>query len=93
MRIGKVYDKEILVAALLHDVMDEAGTTYEEISNLYGKTVSQYVQEMTVKKELTLKERKKFLESYKSQSGKKSENDAWGLQKHDEPQAFLAPYL
>ena len=60
MRIGKVYDKEILVAALLHDVMDEAGTTYEEISNLYGKTVSQYVQEMTVKKELTLKEQKKL---------------------------------
>ncbi len=55
-----VYDKEILVAALLHDVMDEAGTTYEEISNLYGKTVSQYVQEMTVKKELTLKEQKKL---------------------------------
>ncbi len=60
MRIGKVYDKNVLSAALLHDVMDETGTTYEEIENRYGKIVSQYVQEMTVKKELTLKEQKKY---------------------------------
>lgn len=60
MRIGKVYDKNVLMAALLHDVMDETGATYEEIENLYGKTVSQYVQEMTVKKDLTLKEQKKY---------------------------------
>ena len=60
MRIGKVYDKEVLVAALLHDIMDDTGTTYEEISGLYGKKVSQYVEEMTVKKELPLKQQKKY---------------------------------
>lgn len=60
MRIGKVYDKEILVASLLHDVLDDTGTTYEELSKCYGNTVAQYVQEMTSKKGLTLKEQKKL---------------------------------
>ncbi len=59
MSVGHVYSKDVLVAALLHDVMDDTGTTYEEISSLFGKPVSSYVQEMTSKKDLPLKEQKK----------------------------------
>ncbi len=59
MRVGHVYSQEVLIAALLHDVMDETGATYEEISHLYGSQVVSYVQEMTSKKEVSLKAQKK----------------------------------
>lgn len=59
VKVGKVYDKKIVIAALLHDLMDDTGVTYEEIAKLYGQTVSDYVEEMTTKKNISLKEQKK----------------------------------
>ncbi len=59
IRIGKVYDRKIIIAALLHDLMDDTNTTYEEISSRFGNTVSEYVKEMTMKKNVSLKEQKK----------------------------------
>jgi guanosine-3',5'-bis(diphosphate) 3'-pyrophosphohydrolase len=59
MNVGHVYSKDVLIAALLHDVMDDTNTTYEEISEVYGKQVTSYVREMTTKKDLPLKEQKK----------------------------------
>ncbi len=59
MSVGHVYSKDVLVAALLHDVMDDTGATYEEISSIYGQQVTSYVREMTTKKDIPLKEQKK----------------------------------
>ncbi len=59
LKVGQVYDKDVLVAALLHDVLDGTTATEKEISDHYGKTVASYVQEMTSPKDLSLKEQKK----------------------------------
>jgi len=59
MKIGHVYDKDVLITALLHDVMDDTQTTYEQITSLYGTKVSSYLEEMTSKQGLSLKEQKK----------------------------------
>jgi guanosine-3',5'-bis(diphosphate) 3'-pyrophosphohydrolase len=58
-RIGGVYDKDVLVAALLHDVLDGTTATEKEIGKLYGKNVASYVVEMTTTKGIPLKEQKK----------------------------------
>lgn len=59
IRIGHVYDVDIIVGALLHDVMDETGANYEEIGAYFGMDVVQYVQEMTVDSSLSVKEQQK----------------------------------
>lgn len=59
MQIGNIYDVDIIIAAILHDVMDDTGTSYEEITKKFGSKVSSYVQEMSDDKSLSLKERKK----------------------------------
>lgn len=60
MRIGHVYDVDVLVAALLHDVLDDTGTTVQEISGYFGDKVAAYVQEVTGDMKLSSKERKKM---------------------------------
>jgi guanosine-3',5'-bis(diphosphate) 3'-pyrophosphohydrolase len=59
MRVGHVYDPHVLMAALLHDVLDDTGAALTDISKRYGQTVAHYVEEMTDNKQLSLKERKK----------------------------------
>lgn len=36
-------DEEILAAAVLHDVVEDTGTTIEEIREIFGKNVAEYV--------------------------------------------------
>ena len=60
MRIGHVYDTDVLIAALLHDVLDDTGTTREEIASQFGEKVASYVEEMTEDLKLSSKERKKL---------------------------------
>ena len=59
VRIGGVYDKDVLVAALLHDVLDGTTATEKEIGKLYGKNVASFVVEMTTTKGISLKDQKK----------------------------------
>lgn len=59
MKIGQVYDSEVLIAALLHDTLEDNLSTAEEITERYGKSVADYVSELTDNKALPLKERKK----------------------------------
>src|ERR1044071_3860374 len=56
--VGKVSDYDILIAAVLHDTVEDTQTTPEEISNLFGDTVSGYVLEVTDDKSLPKAERK-----------------------------------
>ena len=45
--IGKVEDYDILIAAILHDTLEDTETTPEEITELFGETVCGYVLEVT----------------------------------------------
>jgi len=42
-----ITDRDTLVAALLHDTIEDTGTTYEELEKLFGKTVADTVRELT----------------------------------------------
>lgn len=44
---GGVTDEAMLVAALLHDVVEETGTTLDEIKERFGEDVAQLVSELT----------------------------------------------
>lgn len=59
VNIGNVYDVDIIIAALLHDVMDGTDATYDEIATYFGLKVATYVQEVTGDLTLSDKEQKK----------------------------------
>jgi guanosine-3',5'-bis(diphosphate) 3'-pyrophosphohydrolase len=42
-----ITDRATLVAALLHDTIEDTGTSYEQIEKLFGKTVADTVRELT----------------------------------------------
>lgn len=55
---GNVTDKEILMAAVLHDVIEDTNTTAEEIAERFGKNVASIVLELTDDISLSKEERK-----------------------------------
>lgn len=58
---GKVYDQQILVAAILHDTIEDTKTTQEELRQLFGEDVLSIVLEVTDDKSIQ-KERRKQLQ-------------------------------
>lgn len=58
--IGGVQDIEVLIAAILHDTIEDCGVSSEEISVLFGGTVASYVVELTDDKSLPKAERKRL---------------------------------
>ncbi len=58
--VGEVRDMNILIAALLHDTIEDTETTPEEIESLFGKAVLSLVQECTDDKSLPKAERKRL---------------------------------
>ena len=58
--VGKVDDVNVIVAALLHDVVEDTDTTNEEIRDRYGDVVADLVAEVTDDKNLKKKERKEL---------------------------------
>ncbi|MBS0620117.1 MAG: HD domain-containing protein [Verrucomicrobia bacterium] len=58
-KIGKVRDSAVLIAALLHDTLEDTQTTEAEIEELYGVAVLGYVKELTDDKSLSFEERKR----------------------------------
>lgn len=56
--VGKVEDYDVLIGAILHDTVEDTGTTKEEITELFGETVCGYVSEVTDDKSLPKAERK-----------------------------------
>jgi len=58
--VGKVADHDILIAAILHDTIEDTETTSEEITELFGKAVCEYVLEVTDDKSLPKAERKQL---------------------------------
>ena len=56
--IGKVEDYDILIAAILHDTIEDTETIKEELTELFGAKVCGYVLEVTDDKDLPKAERK-----------------------------------
>ncbi len=56
--IGNVTDHEILMAAILHDTIEDTETTAEELTALFGERVCRIVLEVTDDKSLAKEERK-----------------------------------
>ena len=56
--VGKVEDFDILIAAILHDTIEDTDTTKEEITELFGERVCGMVLEVTDDKSLLKAERK-----------------------------------
>lgn len=57
---GKVTDLNIILAALLHDTVEDTETTETELINNFGKEITSYVIEMTDDKSLDKKLRKEL---------------------------------
>lgn len=58
MEVGKEQDINLLIAAVLHDTIEDTETEPEEILNLFGKNVMDIVLEVTDDKSLPNEERK-----------------------------------
>jgi len=58
--VGKVEDFNILIAAVLHDTIEDTETTEEEIEKLFGAEVCKMVLELTDDKSLPKAERKQL---------------------------------
>lgn len=57
--VGRVSDPVILMAAILHDTVEDTETTFEELESLFGSDVSKLVSEVTDDKSLPKPERKR----------------------------------
>jgi guanosine-3',5'-bis(diphosphate) 3'-pyrophosphohydrolase len=58
--VGQVEDEDILIAALLHDTIEDTETTREEIAAEFGQAVASLVSECTDDKSLPQMERKRL---------------------------------
>jgi guanosine-3',5'-bis(diphosphate) 3'-pyrophosphohydrolase len=51
-RVGAVQDEAVLIAAVLHDTIEDTGTTEEELGAKFGQAVLDYIKEVTDDKRL-----------------------------------------
>ncbi len=58
--VGKIEDYDVLIAAVLHDTIEDTDTTEEEIAEMFGETVCGYVAEVTDDKSLPKARRKEL---------------------------------
>lgn len=57
-------DDDVVTAALLHDTIEDTGTTREEIADVFGERVASMVEALTESKELSWRERKEAYFEY-----------------------------
>ena len=58
--VGKIEDYDVLIAAVLHDTIEDTETSKEEITEKFGATVCGYVLEVTDDKSLPKAKRKQL---------------------------------
>lgn len=58
--VGLVNDEKVLMAALLHDTIEDTGATAEELDFLFGKEVTSIVLEVTDDKTMEWQSRKDY---------------------------------
>jgi guanosine-3',5'-bis(diphosphate) 3'-pyrophosphohydrolase len=59
-RVGDVSDLPALLAAVLHDTVEDTGTTFSELEQVFGRDVRILVEEVTDDKSLPKEERKRL---------------------------------
>jgi guanosine-3',5'-bis(diphosphate) 3'-pyrophosphohydrolase len=52
-------DQEVIIAAIIHDVVEDTGTPLEEIGQLFGRTIAHYVEALTKNEALPKKRRER----------------------------------
>jgi (p)ppGpp synthase/HD superfamily hydrolase len=52
-------DQQIIVATILHDVVEDTGTSLDEISQLFGRTIAYYVEVLTKNEALPQRRRER----------------------------------
>jgi (p)ppGpp synthase/HD superfamily hydrolase len=52
-------DQEIIIATILHDVVEDTGTSLEEIGQLFGKTIAYYLEALTKNEALPKRRRER----------------------------------
>lgn len=57
---GGIDDERVLLAAVLHDTIEDTDTTYDELAQTFGKEVAGIVREVTDDKSLPKTERKRL---------------------------------
>ena len=60
VNVGGVEDYDVLIAAVLHDTIEDTGTKREEIAARFGEKVASMVMELTDDKSLPKTERKRL---------------------------------
>jgi (p)ppGpp synthase/HD superfamily hydrolase len=60
MVVGEIREVSVIIGALLHDVMEETQTTFEEIENKFGRAVASLVREVTDDKSIAREARKRL---------------------------------
>jgi guanosine-3',5'-bis(diphosphate) 3'-pyrophosphohydrolase len=60
VNVGRVEDVDVIVAALLHDTVEDSGVTFAELEEMFGTGVAEYVKELTDDKSLPKAERKRL---------------------------------
>lgn len=61
-----ITDQNILVAGLLHDTIEDTPATYQEIEEIFLKTVADLVQEVSHPKNCTQEQKKEYYEKIKT---------------------------
>jgi guanosine-3',5'-bis(diphosphate) 3'-pyrophosphohydrolase len=59
-RVGQVRDIDVIVAAILHDTIEDTDATPDEIESTFGPAVSELVQEVSDDTKLRKEERKRL---------------------------------
>lgn len=70
--VGGVGDMSVLMAAILHDTIEDTGTTVEELRLLFGTEVAQIVSEVTDDKTLPKQRRKELQVQFAPQKSQKA---------------------
>ena len=58
-RVGGVTDEDVLIGAVLHDIVEDTHATLEDVADRFGPTVAGYVAEVSDDKDLAKAERKR----------------------------------
>ena len=58
--VGGIHDMDVVIAAILHDTLEDTDTTHEALKSLFGKVVVDLVQEVSDDKSLQKMERKRL---------------------------------
>lgn len=72
LTIGHIYDADVLMAALLHDTIEDTETEEKELADLFGYQVQHLVKEVSDDKTLSKEERKRLQIQNASQKSTKA---------------------